>query len=193
MKKRIRRVPYSRSLPGPFAAHLFADWLERNRQRFLIQPWLSRVARRGAIINFPGVTAAVCARLSCDKDGGLAGINVWAEYRGRYWDYLAYMETMPRQRAGVYVCDFCDPALREIYLSREALWIGEVFEPFLAWCNTKLLLAQWLCLYHLKEMMTWAKLSSSVTPVDETEGQGAAIYLPIWVASPCQTSLPIKE
>ena len=100
MRKRIwrRSAPSSRSLSGPFAAALFADWLKRNQQRFLIQPQLIRAGRHGSLIGFSGISSAISASLDCDKDGGLAGINIHADYRGYYWGNLSFMETLPRRQ-----------------------------------------------------------------------------------------------
>jgi hypothetical protein len=65
----------------------------------------------------------------------------------------------PKRVPGGYVCTECDPATRATFPTCEALWVDELFEPFMTWVNEDLAPAKALYLYRYGGM-TAAKLIS---------------------------------
>ncbi|MDP4028409.1 MAG: hypothetical protein Q8P42_05515, partial [Gallionella sp.] len=56
------------------------------------------------------------------------------------------------------------PEARKYYPDRQSLWEGEVFQPFIEWCNATLAKANWLALYAADDRATWAVLCHAVDP-----------------------------
>ena len=50
-------------------------------------------------------------------------------------DMLFSHDSSPKRVPGGFVCTQCDPKTRLTLPTREAIWEGNLFEPFLTWVN----------------------------------------------------------
>lgn len=129
----------------------FLEWLRKNRHRFLVPIEIRHRTDRTIELAFAGYHPCLSAYLSswC--------IDIPASWRGQCLDLLGSFEADPSPVAGGYHCLLCSPEDRQIFISRDALWTAEVFEPFLEWVNQALAPANWIALYDFGSM-TMAKL-----------------------------------
>jgi hypothetical protein len=143
------------SWPKNFSARLrlqrvFDAWYRTNMSRFLVD--LEFVRRTDDYLHFAfhGFERSIDATLSAD-------LSVHITWDGVWWDELLTLEAYPIKTEGGYVCSECDPTTRPVFPTRQALWEAELFDPFLAWVNECLAVAQTL---HLSRTggMTSAKL-----------------------------------
>lgn len=63
------------------------------------------------------------------------GFSVAVDWRGECIDLAWDMDVQVKRSAAGYYCGCCLPEFVEFYPTREALWIGHSFEPFLEWMN----------------------------------------------------------
>ncbi|MFC7478460.1 hypothetical protein ACFQS7_29340 [Dankookia sp. GCM10030260] len=125
----------------PRIQRCFVAWLEEARPRLAAQP---RILRRDDLrlrMSFAGLTPVIGATLS------RYDIDVCVEWREVLWDFVYSEYVAVRGRRGAYVCAACAPEARAFYPSREALWQGHLFEPFLKWVNGTLAPASRVVLY----------------------------------------------
>jgi hypothetical protein len=88
-------------------------------------------------------------------------INVAVEGQGTRWDLLQSFDAIPKRVPGGYVCELCPEDKRPIFLSREAIWRTEIFEPFLKWVNNDLVNAGAVSISGTPDWVGWARLISS--------------------------------
>jgi len=129
-------------------------WLEQASPRLVIPIRTSGQPNDLLEISFVGITPALTAAVSA------YALNVHADWQDETWDMLIAFDANPREIAGGCVCDCCDPDARAVFPDMEALWRDHLFEPFLEWVNTKLVPAEFLCLYGTRGHSTWARLES---------------------------------
>jgi hypothetical protein len=91
------------------------------------------------------------------------------------------LETIPKRVTGGYVCDLCPRESRPVLPDRPALWIAELFEPFLAWVNGDLAKAKWLALHGSPDDAAWARLLADDTPSQTLRGGGLLLNQSAWV------------
>jgi hypothetical protein len=151
----------------------FFRWLHANQSRFLT-PQFRVISRTDRFITFTilGLDPILTFGLSTWE----LGIHV--EWKDAYWDSLAYFECWPNVVSEGYICDLCEVEKPKYYISREALWIDHVFEPFLEWVNTELTSFRYLALFGEPGESTCAELVSKTNLDLDLEG---GIIRPIWL------------
>ena len=122
----------------PKKVHLFLNWLRVNRHRFPFKPQLLSRYKSNTTFIFQGITGKIS--FSHSK----SGIAISAHWEGRCWDFIGDFDVSERRTAAGYSCNLCRAEFLVVYPTREELWVEHCFEPFLAWCHTKLSTAQWL-------------------------------------------------
>lgn len=159
-------------LPRPRIQRAFVHWLRANASRFAVPVKIIRCQHRCMDIALEHLNPCLEIFLTWE-------IGVGVTWQGTFWDYLTSFEAAPIHTPQGYVCDLCEPEGRDVYTSREALWIDHLFEPFLTWVNEELVPARWLALYGSIDFgATWAKLSQN-RQEDKNEGV-ATMWLPLW-------------
>lgn len=148
--------------PRPFVQRIFIEWLEMNRKHFVYPPRIKRRTEHFIEFEFIGLTSMLSGVLV--RDGGLS-ISVMHE--GECWDFIIDIGLAESRSEHGYTNLFYLPEMRKYYPDRPALWVGEVFQPFLEWCNATLAQANWLALYRTDGGSTWAKLSDEADPDDQ--------------------------
>lgn len=148
----------------------FFHWLHDNQSRFITQ--LFRIIKRtDRFLEFtiPGLNPALSFGLSTWE------LEVHVHWQNTYWDSLDFFETFPEAVSDGYICRLCKSEGRTTYPSREALWIADVFEPFLEWVNTELIKMHWLVLYGVANESTRARLM-----INEPDPK-ADFNVPVWL------------
>ncbi len=145
--------------PRPFVQRNFIEWLEMNRQHFISAPRITRRTVRVIEFEFVGLTSMLSGVQV--RDGGL---SVAVMYDGVCWDLIVDIGLAESRSKHGYTNLFYLPEMRKYYPDRQALWVGEVFQPFLEWCNATLAQANWLALYGTDGGSTWAKLRNESDP-----------------------------
>lgn len=122
----------------PRIQRAFVAWLAANKGRFLIPVSIGKRTDRFLTIQLRGVNQAVSTNLRS------SGIVADVEWKGECLDLICCLEAYPEKSAeGGYHCMLSiEPRPR--FVSREDLWINDVFEPFLEWVNEKLYPRPWL-------------------------------------------------
>ncbi|NJD07796.1 MAG: hypothetical protein FIA97_15060 [Methylococcaceae bacterium] len=151
----------------PRIQRAFFQWWHSRKARFAVP--LHVVIRRNDCLELGviGLTPLISITLTWE-------ICVAVDWSGQCWDLLLALETLPSRTPNGYVCEMCKAEDRTVYPSREALWIDELFEPFLELINNELANASWLALYQ-SVGATWATLENAA---DEK----AIHCVPVWVA-----------
>lgn len=138
----------------------FIEWLELNRQKFICPPRITRRTDRFIEFEFVGLTPMLSGVLV--RDGGL---SVAVMYEGVCWDLIVDIGLAESRTEHGYTNLFYLPEAQQYCPDRQSLWVGEVFQPFLEWCNTTLAQANWLALYEINNRGgTWAKLLDEADP-----------------------------
>lgn len=136
------------------------EWLAINRQHFIYQPRITRRTDRVIEFEFVGLTSMLSGILV--RDGGL---SVAVMHDGECWDFIADIGLAESRSEHVYTNLFYLPEAQQYYPDRHALWVEEVFQPFLEWSNTSLPNANWLALYEINNRGgTWVKLLDEADP-----------------------------
>jgi hypothetical protein len=129
----------------------FDCWYRANEGRFAIKLEFIRRTESCLTFGFQGVSRIIDSSLSYD-------LSVHVTWDDTSWDMLLSLDAYPKRVPSGYVCTECDPAIRQTFPSREALWEEHLFEPFLEWVNENLAPADALHLYGAGGMTT-AKLT----------------------------------
>lgn len=130
-----------------------------NRQHFINTPRITRRTDRVIEFGFIGLTSMLSGVLV--RDGGL---SIVVRHEGECWDLIVDIGLAESRSEHGYTNLVYLPEVRKYYPDRPALWIGEVFQPFLEWCNATLSQANWLALYRTDGGSTWAKLRNEADP-----------------------------
>ena len=162
----------------PRIQRAFFTWLIQNWHRLAFDLLIE--GRTDHFINFSfiGVNRAISAALTTYE------INVSVEWNDECWDLLLSLESSPRRGRTGYFCKCCLDYFREtnpgeeftrIFPSREAVWVNDIFEPFLNWVNDDLANAKWLGLFGTPGSATWAKLMDASPDGDHTKDLAALL------------------
>lgn len=137
----------------PRIQRAFIKWLQENKHRFNVPVKIARRTDQAIELVFAGLHPAFLVCLNS------SGIKICVYWQGVTWDILYSIDVEPSGIAGGYHCKWVYPEYQQLYISREALWVNELFEPFLKLVNEKLATAKWLALYLLSPCSSsWAKL-----------------------------------
>jgi hypothetical protein len=156
-----------------FLLKAFLVWLESADLRIPIAVRPSGCINEPSIdLSFEEINPAIGAFLTCWE------LVVFVNWEGQNWDVLLNLDTRPRRLArGGYTCECCKRQNRRIFPSLDALWRDHLFEPFLAWVNGELAVADTIGLYGSPaEGYTQAKLLPTET---EPRGIGPNISVPV--------------
>lgn len=134
----------------PKIQRAFDRWYRASEARFAIKLEFIRRTDSCLTFGFKGIKRIIYVSLSYD-------LSVHVTWEDTSWDMLLSLDAYPKRVPSGYVCTECDPATRQTFSNREALWEYELFEPFLEWANEKLAPADALHLYGAGGMTT-AKL-----------------------------------
>ena len=146
----------------PRIQRAFIYWLQENKHRFNVPVQIARRTDRTIELAFDGLHPAFSGCLNS------RGIEIYVNWQGLTWDTLYSIEVEPSVTAVGYHCKWFYPEYQQLYINREALWVNELFEPFLTLINEKLATAKWLALYLLSPCSSsWAELHT-IEP-DENE------------------------
>lgn len=128
-------------MPVNFVWRSFDPWLGQNVSRFRHPPIIVEQRKNYFIFCFRGITPQLRGFI-----GLKWRVEIHVMYDGDLWDILTDFDVAERRMAeGKYRCAFCiEPT---DYPSREALWIGDAFEPLLLWANETLSEASRLLIY----------------------------------------------
>ena len=144
----------------PFVQRHFIEWLELNHQKFICSPRITRRTDDFIEFEFVGLTSMLSGVLV--RDGG---VSVAVMHEGECWDLIVDIGLAESRSEHGYTNLFYLPEARVYYPDRHALWLGEVFQPFLEWSNATLAKANWLALYEISNRgSTWAKLLNEADP-----------------------------
>jgi len=135
----------------PMIQRAFDRWYRASQDRFAIKLEFIRRTDSCLTFGFQGVNRIIDVSLSND-------LSVHVTWDDTSWDMLLSLDAFPKRVRGGYVCTECDPAIRQTFPSREALWEDHLFEPLLEWVNENLAPAEALRLYGAGGMTT-AKLT----------------------------------
>ncbi len=129
----------------PKRNHLFLNWLKANRSRFSFEPQINKIKGRHIEGHFDGVTEVLRFQVSswC--------IGVAVIWNKECWDFVADFDVVEKRSKQGLFCSLCMPDEMTYYPTQADLWTEHGFEPFLAWCNDKLVTNQWLALYEYGE------------------------------------------
>jgi hypothetical protein len=119
----------------------FLEWMQENRHRFLVPVVIRHRTDRAIELSFAGYNLCLSA---CLSDWS---IDVPVNWQGQCWDLLCSFESAASPVEGGYHCLLCSPEERQLFGSRDELWIAEVFDPFLEWINETLAQSSWIALY----------------------------------------------
>lgn len=146
--------------PRPFVQRNFMEWLALNRQHFIFPPRVTRRTDRVIEFDFVGLTSMLSGVLVRE-----VGLSVAVMHEGECWDFIVDIGLAESRTEHGYTNLFYLPEAQQYYPDRRALWVGEVFQPFLEWCNTTLAKANWLALYEINNRGgTWTKLLDESDP-----------------------------
>lgn len=139
---------------------VFLGWLETAALALSIGARPSGRADQRVELSFKGITPAIGAFLTCWE------LTVFVDWEGRNWDTLLHVDVRPRRRArGGYTCDCRQRKNRRVFPTLDALWRDHLFEPFGAWVNGELAVADAVGFYgSLSVGYTHAKLLTSDDP-----------------------------
>jgi hypothetical protein len=142
-------------MPKNFVRKTFERWLARQHAAFTHPPYLVLQRKEYFLLRFAGLTPALQCYIST-----WGSIEIRVMYQRTLWDILTDFDISARRTGtGQYYCGLCTP--REMFPSREALWVQHSFAPFLAWTNEHLHTEQWLCLLG-RTGVSWAVLKPGV-------------------------------
>ena len=143
----------------PKIQRAFDRWYRASEARFAIKLEFIRRTDSCLTFGFQGVRRIIDVSLSYD-------LSVHVTWEDTSWDMLLSLDAYPKRVPDGYVCTECDPATRQTFPNREALWECDLFEPFLVWVNEKLAPADALHLYGAGGM-TAAKLTKGEPSRDD--------------------------
>jgi hypothetical protein len=157
---------YPRPRPGDafgLLTKVLFGWLETAALVVPINVQPSRHADQRIVLSFEGITPAIGAFLTCWE------LSVFVDWQGRNWDTLLSLDVKPRRRArGGYTCECCQRRDRRVFPSLDALWRDHLFEPFGAWVNGELAVADTIGLTGSPSVgYTHAKLLTKADPRPE--------------------------
>ena len=142
-----------RKLPRPAIQRAFLAWHEEAAARLAVPVLLGhRTDRRWTLSFGGGITAALHPWLYG------YGIGVDVQWEGMSWDLVLCLEAAPRRTPTGYVDHMILPEYREPYATEEALWRGQLFEPFLSWVNETLAPARYLGIWGARGEVIFARL-----------------------------------
>lgn len=148
------------TMPRRRIQRAFCQWLAGSREALAIPITVSR--RRAGYLEcrLTGISTVLKIMLTS------YALVVAVERDGECWDLLACFDAVPKKSGEGYVCSFCDPDKRPRYVSREALWRDEIFEPFRTWINDTLAPNEWVACYQIGHGSTWAKIGRGLDNID---------------------------
>ena len=154
--------PEARRKPWPRQPHCrrrlhkaFLHWYAANEERFAIKLELFKRTDTWLHMGFCGISQILTAELTTYE------INIVVEWQGTQWDLLQSFDAIQKRVPGGYVCELCPEDKRPIFLSREAIWRTEIFEPFLKWVSNDLVSAGAVSISGTPGWVGWARLVSS--------------------------------
>lgn len=150
MPKNTRHRHHSQQKPRRRIQRAFIAWLYANKHRFSYKLQIHRRTDRIIEMSFAGINPAVTAILA-------RSIDIPVILHNECMDLLASFETDPARDATGYYCALYTACDRQYFATREALWITEIFEPFLDWVNKELAAANFLEIFETPGI-TFAKL-----------------------------------
>lgn len=112
----------------PKIQRAFDRWYRASAARFAIKLEFIRRTDSCLTFGFQGVKRIIDVSLSYE-------LSVHVTWEDTSWDMLLSLDAYPKRVPGGYVCTECDPATRQTFPNREALWEYDLFEPFLRWVN----------------------------------------------------------
>ena len=140
----------------------FLNWLAVNHDRFAIPLRIIEREDRFIRLGLVGIIPALEVSVTTWE------INLVVRWQGDWWDMLISFEALPKRVAGGYHCNLCVPEAKQLWPSREAIWLDHLFNPLLEWVNTELAVAHRLGLYETEGGgVRWAKLLEAAVPEDD--------------------------
>jgi hypothetical protein len=109
------------------------------------------------------------------------GVDVFAFFKGEFWDGILCLEGYPRRTKGGWICSDCLPEYFKLFPTRQDLWHDHIFEPLELWINDDLIVADRISFYATKTGgITWASLSPNVHKRDVgIVPVGVALFAPL--------------
>jgi hypothetical protein len=132
----------------------FHAWYRANQHKFLLQLDFTRRSDHKISFGFVGIDRTIYA---CLRDRDLS-VYVAAPQSKEIVDMLISLDVSPKRVPGGYICTSCDPDTRLTFPTREAVWIQDLFEPFLKWVNEHLAPATKLHMYFSEGSSRYATL-----------------------------------
>jgi hypothetical protein len=143
--------------------HAFHDWYRVNQNRFLLELDFIKRSSHRMLFGFARVDRIITVQLMRNDLSVFAG-RPEANRNDECIDMLASFDSSPKRVPGGYVCTECNPETRLTLPTREAVWEGDLFEPFLTWVNEYLAPASALrC--HVSDGLTYATLIQEPTEI----------------------------
>ena len=145
----------------PRIQRAFFRWLAQNQNRLVLELFIENRTDRYVEFSFVGVNGTISATLNGYE------IYVSAKLKGECWDLLGDWDSSPIHCPSGYFCKSCrdhfitnNPSneFTRFFSSREAVWVDDIFEPFLKWINEDLATSKWLGFYGELGNATWVKL-----------------------------------
>lgn len=147
---------------------LFLNWLRGNRSRLVLQPHILMCHKQAIEFTFLDITPAlkfILHSIGRPRDAYYR-ISIESLWQGEEFDTMGWFDVAPVRMGEGWTCRLDRPEDCHFWKSQEQAVIEHCFEPFLAWCNTRLLSARWLELWKYGGMANSQFLESP--PTDET-------------------------
>jgi hypothetical protein len=142
----------------------FHDWYRVNRSRLLLDLDFVRHSSHVMEFGFAGIDRRIIVALRRND----LSVFVWGpedDRKEECFDMLISYDAAPKRVPGGYICERCNPETRLTLPTREAVWEGDLFEPFLTWVNECLAPATALhC--HVSDSFTYATFAKE--PIGST-------------------------
>jgi hypothetical protein len=149
----------------------FLSWRRSAASRLAIPVRTRGYLMQHILLTVDGINPAINAFLTSNE------LKVVVDWDGQNWDTLLSLDVTPLRSAGGYICECCEPERRTVFPTLESLLRDHLFEPFLAWVNGELAVADTIGLYGSPaDGYTQAKLLPTET---EPRGISPNISVPV--------------
>jgi hypothetical protein len=119
----------------------FLSWRRSAASRLAIPVRTRGYLMQHILLTVDGINPAINAFLTSNE------LKVVVDWDGQNWDTLLSLDVTPLRSAGGYICECCEPERRTVFPTLESLLRDHLFEPFLAWVNGELAVADTIGLY----------------------------------------------
>jgi hypothetical protein len=114
-----------------------------NRSRFRFIPYITDVKKNLFTVKFHGLGNIVFLKVQKGHEFSM-WTNLVSQRINYPWDWVADFDLLEQKSSRGYSCGLCEGDYKKYYLNRKDMYIEHCYEPFLEWCNEKLVVGHYV-------------------------------------------------